>query len=320
MHPTLRRAGARRLRSFAAGSAAFLLASVALVAGASPASASTLPVPYSVATAVAAGNLAPNTPPPGANDWSCQPSAAHPYPVVLVHATLTNERMDWDSLSPLLADNGYCVFTFNYGGDGIDPVNDAVEPIEDGAATLAAFVDQVLTATHIAKVDLVGHSQGGLMPRYYLKYLGGGPKTHSLVALAPTNHGGTVSGFATMVQYLKGLGLGAPYDLTDAVCPACNQQLVGSDFLADLNAGGDTVPGVNYTVIATKHDELASPYINDFLSGPNVTNITLQDGCPVDLTGHIDMAFRPRPLALVLNALDPQHPTFVPCLVQPFAG
>jgi triacylglycerol esterase/lipase EstA (alpha/beta hydrolase family) len=45
--------------------------------------------------------------------------------------------------------------------------------MENSAAQLSDFVDKVLLATNSTKVDLVGHSQGSLMPRYYLKFLGG---------------------------------------------------------------------------------------------------------------------------------------------------
>ncbi|MDF6046115.1 alpha/beta fold hydrolase [Streptomyces sp. JH14] len=236
---------------------------------------------------------------------------------MLVHGTLANERLNGDVLSPLLHNNGYCVFTFNYGGPELF-VNKGVWSIQGSTDTLRTFVDQVLTATGADQVDLVGHSQGGMVPRYYLKYLSGAAKVHTLVGLGPTNHGGTVSGFTPLLDYLHLLG--AVSDVDSIVCDACSQQLAGSDFLADLNAGGDTVPGVHYTVIASKYDELASPYTNDFLSGPDVTNITLQDGCAIDLSGHVELVFRPRALTLVLNALDPAHPKPVPCLYVPFTG
>ena len=50
------------------------------------------------------------------NDGSCQPSAAHPDPVILVHGTLANMDDNWQAASPLLANHGYCVYAFNYGG------------------------------------------------------------------------------------------------------------------------------------------------------------------------------------------------------------
>ena len=40
-------------------------------------------------------------------------------------------------------------------------------------------------------LDLVGHSQGGMMPRYYVKNLGGAAKVDDLIGLSPSNHGTT---------------------------------------------------------------------------------------------------------------------------------
>ncbi|MGW8762909.1 alpha/beta fold hydrolase [Streptomyces sp. NPDC055815] len=292
-------------------------AAFALTGASSAAADDPLPVPYLFTTGAAAGNLAPNSSPPGANDWSCKPSAAHPRPVVLVHGTAANARMNWDSLSPLLRNNGYCVFALNYGASDL-VITKALWPIESSAVQLRDFVDQVLAATGSSEVDIVGHSQGGLMPRYYVKNLGGAAKVHTLVGIAPTNHGGSISGFITLQEFLGTLDMYA--DLTAVGCPGCAQQYTGSQFLTDLNTGGDTVPGVNYTVIATRYDELASPYTTAFLSGPNTTNITLQDGCPIDFSGHIEIAFGHRALAMVLNALDPAHPRSVPCYPVSFNG
>ncbi len=101
----------------------------------------------------------------------------------------------------------------------------------------------------------------------------------------------------------------------NALCTACVEQEAGSAFLTNLNAGGDTVPGVTYTVIESRYDEVVTPYTSAFLAGPDVTNITLQNQCPLDLTDHLEIAADPVALADVLNALDPAHPVRVPCLV-----
>ena len=76
-------------------------------------------------------------------------------------------------------------------------------------------------------------------------------------------------------------------------CPACEQQQAGSSFLTDLNAGGDTVGGVHYTVIQSRNDEVVTPYDSAFLSGPDVTNILLQQQCPLDQGEHLSMPLRP---------------------------
>lgn len=48
-----------------------------------------------------------------------------------------------------------------------------VREMEEGAAELAEFVDRVRAATGAEKVDLVGHSQGTIMPAVYVNELGG---------------------------------------------------------------------------------------------------------------------------------------------------
>src|SRR5689334_12792078 len=91
----------------------------------------------------------PAASPPGANDWSCKPSAAHPRPVVLVHGTFADMSNSWQAISPLLKNNGYCVFALNYGsygGSGAIGVYGTGE-IRNSAKELAAFVEQVLAAT-----------------------------------------------------------------------------------------------------------------------------------------------------------------------------
>jgi triacylglycerol esterase/lipase EstA (alpha/beta hydrolase family) len=329
-HP--RRSRHRRWLAAAALAVPALALTVALPAGTAAASAAratsstkaarpaaNLPVTYNFLAGVAAALANPSASPPGANNWSCKPSAAHPHPVVLVNGTGEDMADGFSALSPLLADNGYCVFAANFGGS---PGNllQGTGDITQSAAELATFVTQVLGATGAAKVDLVGHSQGGMMPRYYLKFLGGAARVQTLVGLAPSNHGTSLDGLATLETELATVLPGISSALGGA-CAACAQQIAGSSFLTSLNAGGDTVAGPSYTVIETRNDEIVTPYTSAFLSGADVTNILLQNVCPLDQTDHIGIADDTVALHLVLNALDPAHPQAVPCVpVLPILG
>ncbi len=308
----------RRLTAIACA-ATVVTALTVFAAGAASAQGSSLPVNYDFAQSYLATFGSPTVSPPGANNWSCAPSAAHPYPVVLVHGTLENMDDNWQAASPILANNGYCVFAFNYGGD--TPASDfqGTGDIAASAGQLATFVSQVLAATGASKVDIVGHSQGGMMPRYYINFLGGAAKVDKLIGLAPSNYGTTLDGLTALGQQL---GVLAPVNgLLSTACEACVEQEQGSAFLAALNAD-PTVPGVSYTVIETRDDEVVTPYTNAFLpAGPNVTNITVQNQCPLDESDHLELAYDPVAMADMLNALDPAQPVSVPCLlVLPVVG
>lgn len=211
--------------------------------------------------------------PPGANDWSCKPSTQHPFPVVLVNGTFEGMAKNWSTMSPYLKAQGYCIYAFDYGVTNGVP---ATGPIADSAKELQVFVDRVLKATGAKKLDVVGHSQGGMMPRYYLRFLGGAKKVHHLIGIAPSNHGTT----SPLIP--------PPPFPTGAICQACVDQQVGSDFLTELNANGDTVKGPYYTVISTIYDEVVTPYTSQALAGPSsqVTNLVIQDFCRLDVIEH----------------------------------
>jgi triacylglycerol esterase/lipase EstA (alpha/beta hydrolase family) len=271
------------------------------LAGATAARASDYPVVYDWPVAIVASEIQPT--PPGANDWTCKPSAAHPRPVVLVPGLSGNGGRDYYAAAPLLANNGYCVFMFDYRDRGF-------ESIEDAAGELSAFVDRTLAATAAAQIDVVGHSQGGMMPRYYMKFLGGAAKVHSLVGISPISHGTTLAGAGTLA-----LQTGANDAVTSQVCPACAEDVAGSAFMRKLNVGGDTLPGVRYTAIGTRYEEIITPEDSQFLSGPHVTNILLQDQCPTDLVDHLASSYDSIALRDVLNALDPAHARRPTCTV-----
>jgi triacylglycerol lipase len=240
-------------------------------------------------------------PPPRAN-VPCVPTMAHPYPVVLVHGTFENRFDNWQAMSPALKAAGYCVYALNYGsynGSGAYGVY-GVGPIERSAGELRDYVASVRAETGAAKVDLVGHSQGGLMPRYFIKNLGGASVVDDLVGLSPSNHGTTnpVAGPAGLY------------------CPACRQQVAGSDFLTALNSGDESPGDVSYTQVVTRYDEVVIPYTSGYLApDANVTNLTIQDKCPSDTSDHLRMPYDSPVIQITLDALahaGPASPGFQP--------
>ncbi|WP_082393268.1 esterase/lipase family protein [Nocardia arizonensis] len=283
-------------------------------------------------TAFAYGLSHPDLAPPGANDWHCEPSPRHPRPVVLLHGTWENAYNNFAYFSQPLADAGFCVFAFNFGRTGLPQGGGVVSVlpgangngyIQDSAVQLAGFVDRVLAATGAEEVDIIGHSQGGAMANWYTKFDGGAAKVGHLVSYGATHHGTTALGIGALGRVINNAGIDVIGFAELAVGHAAAQQVIGSDFLTRLNADGDTVPGVDYTVVATRYDQFNTNFDLTFLHpGPDATvrNIVLQDNCEQDLSDHLTMMYSPRALSIALNALDPTgHPdltcTFNPWLV-----
>jgi len=255
----------------------------------------------------------------GANN-GCKPSSAHPYPVVLVHATLADEGSNWVTLAPLLANEGYCVYSFNYGATlasfevwpFIGPRIDGIGHIESSAKELSSFVNNVLSKTKATKVDLVGHSQGGMMPNYYIKLLGGAAKVNELIGLAPSNHGTNLDGLTNLVEQFPFASEIVSGLLEFLGAPALPEQEENSAFIKKLFGSGEpVVAGVKYVVIETEHDEVVTPYQHAFLSGSGVTNILVQSQCPSDPVAHIGMFDDSPSLQNVLNQLSQSpNPSF----------
>ena len=270
-----------------------------------------LPVPHNFPAGFMAELSNPGGSLPGSNDYSCEPTAEHPRPVVLAHGTFLSRQASWSTYVPLLKNEGYCVFALTYGAkqDTLWPLGviGGVGPIEDSAREFGDFVDEVLAATGAAQVDVLGHSQGTLMPNYYVKFLGGAEKVRNYVSLAPLWAGTDSTGAQGAAE--------SQMDLIADVCPACVQMDPDSDFIAKTNEGGSPyVPGVAYTNIATRYDDTVVPYTSGLAPGPQTTNIVVQDQCELDMSTHGPLAASPVAAGHVLNALDPENPRPVPCV------
>jgi triacylglycerol esterase/lipase EstA (alpha/beta hydrolase family) len=190
-------------------------------------------------------------------------------PVIIVAGTFSPAFAN-EPLAARLRGDGYQVWIYELPGLGLGDIGQTSQP-------LAGLVDQVRAQTGAAKVDLVGHSQGGLVARYYVKNLGGAAKVDRVVSLGAPHYGTYV---ANIVAFF---GLGSCVGVI-----ACQQMSIGSSFLADLNAGPDVISPVRYTNIYTAYDELVRPVTNATLRDGAV-NVKVQDQCWLRVVGHLGL-------------------------------
>ena len=133
-------------------------------------------------------------------------------------------------------------------------------------------------ATTGRRISIIGHSQGGMLPRWALRFW---PDTRAMVdddiGFAPSNHGTT--GARTVCSF---------------PCPAADwQQRDDSQFIAALNSYQETFPGISYTEVYSHFDEIVTPNSDDTGSssvhggGGAITNVAIQDVCPADPSEHL---------------------------------
>ncbi|MGH3712757.1 MAG: esterase/lipase family protein [Micromonosporaceae bacterium] len=253
----------------------------------------------------------------GNNDFSCRPSAAHREPVVVLHGLGANKDEDLNVLQDHLAGLGYCTFSLTYGAHEGFPSVGGLRPIADSAPEIRAFIRRVLTATSAAKVAIVGHSEGGFQSLYVTKTQGLASRIGTVVAIAPPTHGTDFAGLYKLA-YLYGQD---SRDLVDQVldtfgCPACSDLGTGGEAVKVLTDGPIAQPGVRYTIITSRYDEMVTPTETSFVREPGVANQYVQDFCPADPVGHLGEAYDRNVWHLVTNALDPAHATPIrPCSV-----
>ena len=240
----------------------------------------------------------------GVNDSACKPSAQHPNPVVFLHGLGANANEDLNFLQSNVAAKGYCTFATTYGAWPQFPYVGGLKPVAQSAAQITSFIEQVRSETGAAKVDIVGHSEGGFQSLYVTKTQGIAGDVAKVVAIAPPTHGTTFGGLyslaiafgqsATVKQALNSFG-----------CDACSELVVGGSAVQTLDNGSIAQAGVAYTIIASRYDELVTPTPTAFVNEPGVTNEYVQDTCPLDPVGHIGEAYDTNVWHLVENALDP---------------
>ncbi len=231
-----------------------------------------------IGAAVVAVVLAVFVPVAAAPVASAAPTEAAKDPVIIVAGTLAGHTLAsiyYEPLAARLRADGYRVSIFGLPGSGLGDIGAISQ-------NLNAFADTVRAQTGAARVDLIGHSQGGLVIRHYLEYRGGANEVDSAISLGAPHHGAAVANLLTL------LGLGSCAGVV-----ACRQMTIGSPFLNALNAGDDTIGTVAYTNFASVVDGIVQPYTTSFLDDAdgNNTNVKIQRQCPLRVVGHVALPY-----------------------------
>ncbi|HHY07081.1 MAG TPA: alpha/beta fold hydrolase [Corynebacteriales bacterium] len=241
------------------------------------------------------------------NRWDCR-SKKHPVPVVMVHGTFSRQANQID-VTHMLNRKGFCVYGANIGYDPNNLVT-KVQPdlygtgdVEKTTQQLHEFVKLVKRRTGSKKVDIIGHSQGGLIIRNLItKYAPDSIRV--AIMLGGTHNGSTMSGLTTLAKPFLPDGV---REITAPITgPAVSQQMIGSHFITELNKYPNTSPGITYVVLVSPDDTQATPYKQGFMTpvkGSKVYNIDVKDYCKVPedhKIGHSDLHIDPIALSLIL--------------------
>lgn len=260
------------------------------------------------------------------DDWSARPSANKPWPVILIHGTVDTKGV-WQELGTELRADGWCVFAPDYGKRG-------TAAMEESAVQLGAYIEAVRTITGAEQVILIGHSQGGLLARYWMRTSGQARYVKHLVSLGAPNHGTTMGGILSPL---------VTNNLTENIMhslihrwfgPVGFQQITGSEIFAVFNddgarntdddgassthGSGELEDGVDYTCIASRQDTVVQPPETCFLNGPahQVRNVWVQDIIPRANVQHQDLPMNKHVRAIIRTGLkkgaseaNPKHKT-----------
>lgn len=199
-------------------------------------------------------------------------------PVLLVPGTVTREQ-DWASnYWRALPDLGYEVCW-------VQVPDISLGDVQSSAQYVARAVEVMHEATG-EQVDVVGHSLGGVSPRWVVKWFPAGAFVDDLIALASPNHGAVF----------------ADRETAGGKAPEFTWQLrTDANFIRALNRDDESPGSADYTSIYSKTDEMLRP-----MATPRVeqgTNVLLQDLCPGRRVSHLSIVKDDVTYGLVVDAL-----------------
>jgi len=161
----------------------------------------------------------------------------------------------------------WCAITFPYVGNGDIQVN----------GEYMVYAIRTMYARAGRPIAIVGHSQGGMVPRWALRFW---PDTRAMVddviGFAPSNHGTTQTQLSCR----------------DSCLVSSWQQAYMSNFIRVLNSFHETFPGISYTNVYTHNDEIVRPNADDTGSSSlhtgdgRIANVATVIATAVNADGH----------------------------------
>lgn len=209
------------------------------------------------------------------NDPSFTPS--HATPVLYVHG-INSRTIAFRRNARLLKDHGHWVWGYDYGKMSITGFAGTGE-LEDMVGELSGNVDHVLRETGADRLNLVAHSQGGLLVKLYIAR-GGAEKVERVVAMGANFHGTDLRGYAERINHITGKN---PKFWQRVATPSAVQQLAGSSWTLDNLDIPDTDPRVIYTSLYSRRDHVVTPVETSILQsvdGADVVNMEIP-GAPL---------------------------------------
>lgn len=175
-------------------------------------------------------------------------------PVILVHGILGQRHLYWNIFKRRLAHDGFryhdCILPYGMLGD-----------MRIAARFLKDKVEASLRGDDADQVDLVCHSAGGLVARYFIQYLGGDKVVRRLITMG-TPHQGTYFSYLIQPPLVQ-------------VAHIAKQTRPGSHFLEELNGPGAIPKDVEIHNLWSPIDGIVVPSHNSKLPGSHAIKIPM---------------------------------------------
>lgn len=189
------------------------------------------------------------------------------HPVVLLHGFAMN-RTNWIWLGRRLARRGIGPL---YGTTYFSP-----QSVRRSARHLARFVDDVCRRERCHRVDIVAHSLGGVVARYYIERLDGADKVSRLVTIGSPHSGTKIAAFGLFI-------------------PSAVETRANSAFYADLGPLSRR-DGLEYTSVWSRADAVIEPPESSSIA-PVGRDVVFDD------LGHLSLLLSPRVLDAIAARL-----------------